>query len=197
MNNALALAARQIGMNERDQKAALTEFLRNGGQNLDPTTTAWCAAFVNSAIKQAGGTGTNSLAARDFLKWGEAVQDPQMGDIAVFSRGDPDGWQGHVGFFKGMNPDGTIRVLGGNQGDAVSIANYSPDQLLGYRRAPGGQTQNALAGFQQQEQPEPQNALVMPQIPDNRREWGFQMQPTEMPQMPQFGTVPYNTRRLA
>lgn len=118
--------------------AALTEYLQNGGQNLDPATTAWCAAFVNSALEQSGVQGTGKLNARSYLDWGQPVDQPMPGDVAVFSRGDPNGWQGHVGFFQGIDPaTGKINVLGGNQSNMVSVAGYDPSTLLGYRRAPG------------------------------------------------------------
>lgn len=132
--NALDIAGSALGLNEHGKKAALQEYLSNGGQNLDPATTAWCAAFVDATLAQAGQKGTGKLNARSYLDWGQEVSEPQVGDIAVFSRGDPNGWQGHVGFYQGRNPDGTINVLGGNQGDSVSVQAYSPDRLLGYRR---------------------------------------------------------------
>ena len=156
MQNPIDIAGRALGLNETDKKAALNDYLTTGGMNLDPATRAWCADFVNATLNQAGMQGTGSGMARSFLNWGQAVDQPQRGDIAVFTRGDPNGPFGHVGFFEGYNPDGSIRVLGGNQGDAVSIANYSADQLLGFRRAPGAST-NALA--QPQQQPQGQNAL--------------------------------------
>jgi uncharacterized protein (TIGR02594 family) len=165
MSDPFQIAAKQLGMNERDQNAALSEFLANGGVNLDPAVTAWCAAYVNASLSQAGVKGTGSNMARDFLKWGQEVAEPQRGDIAVFQRGDPNGPYGHVGFFDGYNEDGTIRVLGGNQGDGVSYANYGADKLLGFRRAPGEAGQapgNALAGYAQE--PEPQNALAKPEL---------------------------------
>lgn len=164
MQNALDVAARAIGLNEGDKRAALQDYLTTGGANLDPATTAWCAAFVNSTLQQAGYEGTGSNMARSFLEWGQEVQQPQRGDLAVFSRGDPNGPFGHVGFFDGYNPDGTIRVLGGNQGDAVSIAAYDPSRLLGFRRAEG-QGGNALAS--QTPQNAPQNALsAQPAMPE-------------------------------
>lgn len=132
----MQIAATNLGMNERDQNAALKDYLENGGVNLDPATTAWCAAYVNATLKQAGIEGTGSNMARSFLEWGQEVKDPMKGDLAVFTRGDPNGPYGHVGFFDGYNKDGTLRILGGNQGDSVSYASYSPDQLLGFRRAP-------------------------------------------------------------
>ncbi len=144
LQNAFSLAARQIGLNEREQGAAIKDYLTTGGQNLDPQTAAWCAAFVNSTLEQSGYKGTGSNLARSFLDWGQAVDDPEQGDLAVFWRDNPEGPYGHVGFFDGYNADGTIRVLGGNQGDAVSVANYDPSRLLGFRRAEQP-SQNAFA----------------------------------------------------
>ena len=161
--DAFSLAAQQIGLNENDQRAAIQDYLSTGGVNLDPATTAWCAAFVNSTLKQSGVEGTDSNMARDFLKWGEGVDTPQQGDLAVFSRGDPNGPYGHVGFFDGYNENGTIRVLGGNQGDSVSRSNYSKDHLLGFRRAPGIQPGNTLAQGQSVAPPGA-NALARPQL---------------------------------
>lgn len=131
---AVDIAGSALGLNETTKKAALQEFLANGGQNLDPATTAWCAAFVDATLAQSGKQGTGKLNARSYLDWGQEVSEPQVGDVAVFSRGDPNGWQGHVGFFKGYNEDGTINVLGGNQSDSVSVQPYSADRLLGFRR---------------------------------------------------------------
>lgn len=133
-SSALDIAGSAIGLNETDKAAALNDYLQNGGVNLDPQTAAWCAAFVNSTLSQAGMEGTGSNLARSFMEWGNPVDQPRAGDIAVFSRGDPNSWQGHVGFYQGTNPDGSINVLGGNQSDAVSVASYPANRLLGYRR---------------------------------------------------------------
>lgn len=130
-------ANRVMGASERGPGAAeLRDYLTTGGQNLDPATTAWCAAFVNATLSKSGMQGTGALNARSYLDWGQPVDQPQRGDVAVFSRGDPNGWQGHVGFFDSFGPDGKVNVLGGNQGDRVSIAGYDPGTLLGFRRAP-------------------------------------------------------------
>lgn len=149
-NTAFNKAASQLGMNERDQQGALQEYMANGGVNLDPAVTAWCAAFVNASLGQSGIKGTGSNAARSFMDWGQGVSDPQRGDLAVFSRGDPNGWQGHVGFFDGYNDDGSINVLGGNQGDSVSRASYSADRLLGFRRAADGVSSGGIGPIQEQ-----------------------------------------------
>jgi len=136
------IASDNLGMNETDQREALSQFLADGGTNLDPSKTAWCAAYVNSVLSQAGSAGTGALNARSFLDWGNDVSDaPKQGDVVVLSRGDPNGWEGHVGFFDGYNEDGSVRILGGNQGGAanggggVSIASYPANKVLGFRRA--------------------------------------------------------------
>jgi hypothetical protein len=39
---------------------------------------------------------------------------------------------GHVGFFGGFNKD-QVLILGGNQGNSVSLASFPDDQILGIR----------------------------------------------------------------
>lgn len=95
--------------------------------------TSWCSAFVYWCIKEAGMVPKKSLVARDWLSWGEQVFEPEIGDLAIFYRGDPGGWQGHVAFY--VKNDGTnVWVLGGNQSNRVSIEKYAGTKLLGYRR---------------------------------------------------------------
>ena len=126
--------AQMNGYDENKQRSAIQEYMKNGGVNLDPAVTAWCAGIVNAALAQQGIKGTGKLNARSFMEWGQGVDEPAKGDIAVFSRGDPNGWQGHVGFFDGYGDDGSIRVLGGNQSNAVNVSSYPADRLLGFRR---------------------------------------------------------------
>lgn len=168
MANPIDTAAAALGLNEGDKATALNEYLANGGVNLDPAVTAWCAAFMNATLAQSGMKGTGSNLARSYLEWGQPVDKPQRGDVAVFSRGDPNGPYGHVGFFEGYNADGSIRVLGGNQGDAVSVSSYGADQLLGFRRGDGmgGGQQNALGIPPQMASAVPPNALAAPTLQD-------------------------------
>ena len=99
--------------------------------------TAWCAAFVGAMLKRAGYPHTGKLNARSYLNWGDEVHinDAQEGDIVVFSRGDPNGWQGHVGFYVSHN-ENAIKVLGGNQANQVNIKSYPMSRLLSVRCAP-------------------------------------------------------------
>jgi uncharacterized protein (TIGR02594 family) len=99
-------------------------------------SVAWCAAFVGHCLERAGLRSTRKLNARSYMDWGVPVDlaEAQEGDIVVFTRGNPSGWQGHVGFYKGVSGS-SIEVLGGNQADAVNVRRYSKSRLLGVRRA--------------------------------------------------------------
>lgn len=126
-----------LGQNEQTHAKTLGAFFKNSlGQNVDPRSTPWCAAFVNGALRQNGLTGTGSLAARSFLGYGDSVKpsQAQQGDIVVFGRnGNPN--QGHVGFVDSVDlKNGTVRVLSGNQNNAVTLKNYPINKALDFRR---------------------------------------------------------------
>lgn len=140
--SAFDFAKSNVGLHEARNEAALRQYLYDGGKNLSPVTRAWCADFVNASIAKAGGKGTGSGMARSFLNWGQKVDKPQQGDVAVFGRNGPNSGQGHVAFFYGYNKGGGVRVLGGNQGDMVSYATYPSSRVLGFRR---GEAQQSAA----------------------------------------------------
>ena len=82
--------------------------------------------------------------ARSWLEIGEVITidqaRPEEEDIVIFKRGGDNepgpeiiNAPGHVGFYVGMI-DHDIMVLGGNQGDMVSIGSYPIRNLLGVRR---------------------------------------------------------------
>lgn len=148
MANPLDIARTVLGKTEGRDRAAIMDYLTTGGVNLDPATLAWCAAFVNSTLQQAGIEGTGSNMARSFLKWGEPVEGmPQPGDIGVWPRGDPNGPYGHVGFVESVDPKtGTVNLLAGNQGNAVSERPYQMANALGFRRAGVGGPIEAAGG---------------------------------------------------
>lgn len=149
------LAQSQLGLNERQNAAAIKDYLETGGQNLDPQQLAWCAAFVNSTLSQSGLQGSGSPAARSLLDVGKPIQygdnildQPRQGDLAVFSRQDPKNPNaGHVGFYTGESPGGDISLLGGNQGKKgeVSIKPYPQERLLGFRRPEPSEPRDQLA----------------------------------------------------
>ena len=87
--------------------------------------------FVGASLDAAGLIGTGSLAARSYLAWGVANEQPAPGAITVLSRG-ADPALGHVGFLVGTTGDKVV-LLGGNQSDAVSVATFDRNRVLGFR----------------------------------------------------------------
>ena len=72
--------------------------------------------------------------AQSFLKFGTSVSKPSKGDIVVFERGASGSGLGHVGIVAGVNQDGSLQVLGGNQNGSVNIQTFKTNRVLGYRR---------------------------------------------------------------
>ncbi len=105
---------------------------------------AWCSAFVNGMVWPFDMLPrTKSARARSWLRAGvpvpEQLAEPGF-DVCIFKRGpEPQpgpeviNAPGHVAFFRALHLD-KVEVLGGNQGDAVSIATFPLSQLLDVRR---------------------------------------------------------------
>ncbi len=132
----MEIAQKYLGANEGRDHEVLSAFLNKaGGTRLDPLSTAWCARFMNSALASAGYQTSGSDMARSFLNVGTQVQpgQAQQGDVIVFPRGAPGSGLGHVGFIKAIHGD-TVEVLAGNQGNSVSVKEYSLSSALGIRR---------------------------------------------------------------
>lgn len=91
----------------------------------------WCSAFVNWLMQSTGFKSTGVGLARSWLEYGEVLDDPVVGCIVVVSRGTKK-WQGHVGILLDYSDD-WLYILGGNQGNKVSIRAYARNRLLGYR----------------------------------------------------------------
>ncbi|WP_162917676.1 NlpC/P60 family protein [Dongia deserti] len=100
--------------------------------------TPWCSAFVNWCFQQVGIKGTNLANARSWQTWGQELAEPRLGCVVVLWRENRNSPKGHVAFYVGpddANPQ-KIRLLGGNQGDRVSIAGYDKSRVLSYRWPP-------------------------------------------------------------
>lgn len=94
-------------------------------------SVAWCSAFVNWVMKQLRYERSHSAAARSWLYVGIPLKAFKPYCIVVLKRGD-SAWQGHVGF--AIEETRThVKVLGGNQSDAVNYQWYLKDKVLGYR----------------------------------------------------------------
>lgn len=130
----LPLAAAELGVKEImgiKHNPRILKYHEHTTMKATEDEVAWCSAFACYVIESHGMKSTRSAAARSWLNWGEKLDKPYKGCIVVFKRGRKK-WQGHVGFYISEN-ETTIKVLGGNQGNAVSVKSYPKDALLGFR----------------------------------------------------------------
>lgn len=145
--SAYYLAARFLGVKEAAGLAnnpLVVAMLQIADRSVTTDATPWCAGFVGFVCWLLDLPRSKSLAARSWLTVGKAValSDARPGfDVVILRRGNgpqpgaevTSGAPGHVGFFAAF--DGThVAILGGNQGDAVSIAKFPASHVLGVRR---------------------------------------------------------------
>jgi uncharacterized protein (TIGR02594 family) len=108
----------------------------------------WCGLFIGVCAARADlPVPPELLRARAWAEWARPAPAPVMGDVLVFWRGSPDSASGHVGIYVGEDAR-AYHVLGGNQGDAVSIVRIDKGRLLpegGIRRTPGRELGNGWA----------------------------------------------------
>lgn len=104
------------------------------GTSFDQDSVPWCGAFTGGVLFEAGIKPVKGGAsARAWLKLPVKLDKPAVGCVVVFWRGKKSGASGHVGFVVGKDKRGNLMVLGGNQGDAVTIKPFGVDRVLGYR----------------------------------------------------------------
>lgn len=131
----LDLARSEIGTHEiagsADNPRVMAYYRDAGHPEIDHDETPWCAAFVGAMLKRAGYPHTGSLAARSYCTYGTRLEKPAPGCIMVMTRGG-NSWEGHVAFYL-EDAGANIRVLGGNQRDAVNVAEYPKSKVIAYR----------------------------------------------------------------
>ncbi len=108
--------------------------------------TPWCAAFMGAILSEAGFTPTHSALARSYENWGEAVLTGEgayrwasipLGAIVVLNRPGAGTRFGHVAFAIAA-AERSVKLLGGNQNDAVS-EDWFPKTRIVAVRWPAGQ----------------------------------------------------------
>lgn len=92
--------------------------------------TPWCGTFVATVMQQAGQPIPKAwYRAKEWAAWGTPCL-PALGAVVVFERTGG----GHVGLLVGVDHmRHTVQILGGNQGDAVSIATFPVSRIVGIR----------------------------------------------------------------
>jgi uncharacterized protein (TIGR02594 family) len=117
-------AANFVGLSEKRNTSTLQKLT-----GVNPRKTPWCAAFINSILKNSGHKTSGSNLASSFKNYGVPVRNPSQGDIVVLRR--------HVGIFVGyVNRNGRryVAVLGGNQSNRVQVSYYPASKVVAYRR---------------------------------------------------------------
>ncbi|QIO36513.1 TIGR02594 family protein [Bradyrhizobium sp. 1(2017)] len=107
----------------------VSEARRYIGGNPTGRGSLWCARFMNMVLQHTGHQGTGSDMASSFARYGTRVSGPQVGAIAVMSRGRRGG---HVGIITGIDAQGNPIMISGNNGNRVREAPVSRGRIYAY-----------------------------------------------------------------
>jgi uncharacterized protein (TIGR02594 family) len=107
----------------------VAEARRYLGGNPTSRGSLWCARFMNMVLQHSGYRGTGSDMASSFARYGQRVSGPQVGAIAVMSRGRRGG---HVGIITGIDAKGNPIMISGNNGNRVREAPISRGKIYAY-----------------------------------------------------------------
>lgn len=116
----------------------IVDFMKrfSGGAIYDDET-AWCGGFMGFILERNNlPIPANPLGARQYLTIGKRLDKPAVGALAVWWRGERNGYMGHVNLIGGRSARGWLVCVGGNQNNAVTWAEYQHEgegnRLLGY-----------------------------------------------------------------
>jgi uncharacterized protein (TIGR02594 family) len=107
----------------------VAEARRYLGGNPTDRRSLWCARFMNMVLQHTGHRGTGSDMASSFASYGTRVSGPQVGAIAVMTRGRSGG---HVGIITGVDASGNPIMISGNNGNRVREAPVSRGRIYAY-----------------------------------------------------------------
>jgi uncharacterized protein (TIGR02594 family) len=131
----LAEAWRELGQQEfagARNNPRITAFFKELGHVANARDEIpWCAAFVGACLERAGFESTRSLLSRSYTGYGDSLVGERVGALAILTRGANPAL-GHVGFLVGWSPE-RLWLLGGNQGDAVTVDGYARSRLIALR----------------------------------------------------------------
>jgi uncharacterized protein (TIGR02594 family) len=103
------------------------------GTNPTDRKRLWCATFMNLILANLGYPGTNSDAAKSFAYYGRRIAKPEVGAIAVLTRGKRGG---HVGVVTGVDANGNPVIISGNHNRRVGVAVYPRSRVIAYVKPP-------------------------------------------------------------
>lgn len=122
-------AAHAGAMSYTGGSGLVAEARRYIGTNPTGRGSLWCGHFMNLVLERSGHRASGSNMARSFASYGTRVSGPQVGAIAVMSRGRNGG---HVGVVSGIDADGNVRVISGNHGRRVAESVYPRGRIYAY-----------------------------------------------------------------
>jgi uncharacterized protein (TIGR02594 family) len=129
----LSIARRHLNVAEVPGKATaptIAKWLLNLKAWWRDDETPWCGVFVAECLREAGhALPKHWYRALAWNDWGLRLAVPTLGCVVVFARSGG----GHVGFFVGYDEQGRVMVIGGNQGNRVSIAPFDGSRIVGFR----------------------------------------------------------------
>ena len=99
------------------------------GTNPTGRSSLWCAYFMNFVLERQGYQSTGSGLARSYASYGRRIAGPQVGAIAVMSRGKNGG---HVGVVSGIDEKGNPIIISGNHNKRVAEAVYPRHRIYAY-----------------------------------------------------------------
>lgn len=136
---AVRAARKRLGIREvgtSNQSPRLNRWEQRFGMVGQP----WCGIFAGVVLQRAGVRGVdssiasvaaieaNARAGRGPFRGFANARHARAGDLLITIKGQ------HVAFVEGVDRDGTIHVIGGNQSGAVTRATHRPDQVYGVAR---------------------------------------------------------------
>lgn len=99
------------------------------GGNPTGRSSLWCGNFMNFVLERTGHQGSSSNMARSFASYGRRVSGPEIGAIAVMSRGKRGG---HVGVVSGIDASGNPIIISGNHNRRVAESTYPRGRIYAY-----------------------------------------------------------------
>lgn len=134
----LKIAALDIGLREipgTQHAPRIQSWLRTLGAWWDDDETPWCGVAVAAWMRESG-----VVLPKHWYRakawgdgWGRKLNRPITGCVVVFDRAGG----GHVGLLSSVSENGSLNVLGGNQGNEVNIRNFPLSRNPAFYWPPG------------------------------------------------------------